>query len=983
MNCGIPEPCLRLTEIPENPNLHYLYKHQKPKSVRKNRNLRPNGKFRSPKIIMMIKNPSLASRLMSGLVVLPSLLIGIFVLNPQSSSAQVMRDRHSEPSTLRGDVAVDSLKRDGSFASLEEAMKKVSGNTDDLLPNGSLESTTLTASDGASGDEMGFAVAVSGDTAVAGVIGSDPGGVANAGAAYVFVRANNVWSQQAKLVASDPGSSDYLGHGVAIDGDTIVVGAPEEDASGISNAGSVYVFTRSGTTWTQQAKLNAADPAASDFFGYKVAVDGDTIVVGAPFDDETTANTGSAYIFTRSGSTWTQQAKLNANVADRAVSDHFGSNVTISGDDVLIAADSATFGGLTDRGAAFVFTRSGTTWTFQQRLTPTDAAAFDYLGSLYIEGDFAVLGASGKNSNTGAVYTFTRSGTTWTQSQKLIASNRLTGDLFGASIGVSREAMIISAPGRDVDGKSNQGAAYIFTKSGSTWSETSMITASDGQADDIFGNWGVSVDGDTIVVAVRGDDVGSNMGQGSMRVFQTKMEISKKRAPDAASNDTFGWSVSVSGNTAVVGVPQDQDAGLATGSAHVFVRTGNVWNHQQKLTATGGAAGDRFGESVSIWDDTIAVGAYLDDVTGGNDGGSVHVFVRAAGVWSLQQSLTASDAGPGQYFGFSASLHNNRLAIGAPGFSTNRGAVYVFERSAGLWAETTKLLASDGVAGNQFGYHVGLSGNTIVASAPYYNENRGAAYVFTGSGSSWVQDARLNSTTPTSGDYLGTRVSINDDTIAVGATDSTVGGVVGRGFVIIFKRTAGFWNTEQRIDSPVNATGYFGIVSVSADTLVVGAPAVDSKGAVYVFTRSGGIWTLQRKLTAADGSGMDYFGFSAAVSGETVVVGAPLKDISTGAAYMHYWGPASPTAGGSNFSGRILDTNGRGLANATVVLTDFSGVERTVQTGSFGRFSFANLPSGESYIIDVRSKRFQFSPQVVNLASDLDAFTMSASGRRR
>ena len=191
------------------------------------------------------------------------------------------------------------------------------------------------ASDGAASDEFGVSVAISGDTLVVGAHGDNDNGT-NSGSAYIFTRSGTLaWTQQAKLTASDGAADDEFGGSVAISGDTVVVGAVWNDDNG-TDSGSAYIFTRSGTAWTEQAKLTASDGAADDNFGNSVAISGDTVVVGAWHDDDNGTDSGSAYIYTRSGTAWTEQAKLMAS--DGAADDEFGDSVAISGDTVVVGA---------------------------------------------------------------------------------------------------------------------------------------------------------------------------------------------------------------------------------------------------------------------------------------------------------------------------------------------------------------------------------------------------------------------------------------------------------------------------------------------------------------------------------------------------------------------------------------------------------------------------------------------------------------------
>src|SRR6266498_4582739 len=209
-------------------------------------------------------------------------------------------------------------------------------------------------------------------------------------------------SQEAKLTAGDAASGDQFGAAVGISGETAVVGAPVDDTAAGPNAGSAYVFVRSGTGWSQQAKLTASDAAAGDIFGFSVAVTGDTVVVGASGDNMLA---GSAYVFVRSGTGWSQQAKLTAS--DAASGDRFGAAVGISGDTAVVGAQF----GDTIAGSAYVFVRSGTSWSQQAKLTASDAAAFDFFGAaVAISGDTVVVGAladdTDAGSNAGSAYVF-------------------------------------------------------------------------------------------------------------------------------------------------------------------------------------------------------------------------------------------------------------------------------------------------------------------------------------------------------------------------------------------------------------------------------------------------------------------------------------------------------------------------------------------------------------------------------------------------
>jgi hypothetical protein len=271
------------------------------------------------------------------------------------------------------------------------------------------------------------------------------------------------WTEMQKLLASDGTTNDFFGWSISLSGNTTLVGAMRDNDNG-NVSGSAYVFTRTGSTWTQQQKLLASDGATDDRFGYSVSVDGDTALIGAYFDDDNGVNSGSAYVFTRTGTTWTQQAKLLAS--DGVAEAQFGNSVSLSGDTALVGAMRGNNNGNVS-GSAYVFTRTGTTWTQQAKLFASDGAPWDFFGYFVsLDGNNALIGVKWDDDNgvnSGSAYVFTRTGTTWTQQQKLLASDGVVNGLFGWSVSLSGDTALIGAYEQGDNGV-NYGAAYVFIK---------------------------------------------------------------------------------------------------------------------------------------------------------------------------------------------------------------------------------------------------------------------------------------------------------------------------------------------------------------------------------------------------------------------------------------------------------------------------------------------------------------------------------------
>ena len=364
------------------------------------------------------------------------------------------------------------------------------------------EQTKLLASDGAIQDRFGSSVSVSGDYAVVGA----PSGQYNSGSAYIFVRDGENWLQQAKLLP-DGQELDHFGNSVSISGDYCIVGAHQDDDSGIYS-GSAYIFARDGNNWTQQAKLLASDGDAYDSFGYQVSICDDYAIVGARGDDDKGIDSGSAYIFVRGGNNWLQQAKLTAS--DGTAWDLFGSSVSISGDYAIVGDPNDADNGYSS-GSAYIFGRDGENWLQQTKLLPSDNEEWDHFGnSVSISGDYCVVGALFDDDN-GSTYIFVRDGDNWTQQAKLTAADGQQYDNFGSSVSVSDDYAIVGAKGYDGNGY-NSGSAYIFVRDGDSWLQQTKLTASDSEQFDYFG-FSVSISGDECIVgALLDDDNGSESG---------------------------------------------------------------------------------------------------------------------------------------------------------------------------------------------------------------------------------------------------------------------------------------------------------------------------------------------------------------------------------------------------------------------------------------------------------------------------------------
>ncbi|RMF62075.1 MAG: hypothetical protein D6748_00260, partial [Calditrichaeota bacterium] len=381
----------------------------------------------------------------------------------------------------------------------------------------------VTASSPAAGDEFGKSVAVSGNYAIVGnYLDDNPNGI-DAGSAEIFVYNGGTWLREAVLTAGDGAADDWFGYSVAISGTIAVIGAPRH-TNNTGNIGAAYVFQRSSGVWTQVAKLTPSDGASKDFFGWSVAIDGDYIVVGSPRHNiGVNADVGAAYVYYRNSGgvdNWGEQSQLTAS--DGAADDRFGSSVAISGAYVLVGSPQDDVGTNSLAGAAYVYLRNGTTWGEQQKLVPTDVAQNRQFGfSVSISGARALIGAPfDNNDSTGAAYVFTRSGTTWNQQQKLTAGDGAAGDKFGYSVSLFDTTLVIGSPFDNT----GRGALYPFVLLGGNWVQFSKVQASDGAAGDKFG-LAVSIQGTTVVAGAPNDTVSGLANAGSAYFYHTVNDL--------------------------------------------------------------------------------------------------------------------------------------------------------------------------------------------------------------------------------------------------------------------------------------------------------------------------------------------------------------------------------------------------------------------------------------------------------------------------
>ena len=373
----------------------------------------------------------------------------------------------------------------------------------------------------------------------------------------------------------------------------------------------------------------------------------------------------------------------------------------------------------------------------QAMLLSDDGEHLDAFGrSVSISGDTAVIGAYGDDddgSQSGSAYIFVFNGSSWVQQAKLLPDDGEVGKNFGYSVAISGEIAVIGAV-RDSTNGTYSGAAYVFVRDGSNWVQQAKLLPDDGEAIEEFGN-SVAISGDTAVIgAWLDDDNGPSSGSAYVFAFDPDGSGSwvqqAKLLPDVGVVDAeFGYSVDLSGDTAVIGARNDVDDGVNSGSAYVYVFDGSNWTQQAKLVADDGIYSDSFGSSVAVSEDTILVGAEEDSGDNGFQSGSAYLFVGDGSSWVQHSKLLPNDGGFKGYFGQSATILGDTAVIGAKAaddFPAAGGAAYVFVFNGSGWVQQAKLMPDDDTEDNGFAYSVALYGETALVGARCDN----SAFVF-------------------------------------------------------------------------------------------------------------------------------------------------------------------------------------------------------------------------------------------------------------
>jgi FG-GAP repeat len=722
---------------------------------------------------------------------------------------------------------------------------------------------------------FGTSVAISGATVVVGAPGDKVSGYKDAGHAYIV---NTSTGYVMTLTSPNAQPKGAFGTSVAIEGSTVVVGAPFESPQGLYS-GAAYVY--SALNGALQFSLISPHGEKGAIFGGAVAIGGSTIVVGSAGENVSKlGGAGQAYAF----SAVTGKSLVTLTSPNRQLNGAFGGSVVTTGTTVVVGAPNEAIGMDGYAGRAYVFdVPNGTLVTTLTSPHPTAYGSFGM--SVGISGSTVVVGTYGETASgladAGHVYTFDAA--TGSVVSTLTSPNAQLNGGFGWSVGISGKLVVVGAARESSSGLTFAGNAYSFLAPNSD-SINGSFTTPNAVA---YGGYGdsIAVSGSTLVVGAPGETAANDSGAGNVYVFSDSPLTVTSPSPQASEN--FGLSVAISGTTVVVGAPyQSADGDAGAGHAYIISTTTGLI---RKLTSPNAQSNGSFGFSVAVDDSTVVVGAFDESAGGHTAAGHAYSFNVKTGAFIA--TLTSLHPQASGNFGASVSVSGSTVVVGAPfenaSGDVDAGHAYAFSASTG--AVLFSLASPNPQSYGLFGYSVGLSGTTLAVGAPLEKssglDSAGRAYLFD-SGTGAFTFGLKSSHAQAGGDF-GASVAASGATVVVGAPYENASGLADAGRAYAFNASSGV-RILSLVSPDAQPYGEFGFsVGLNATSILVGAPAEPAAlqvgvGNAYTFNRTTGV--QMGYYTSADPQDDGFFGGAVALGSSTVVVGAPFESA---------WGQAS------------------------------------------------------------------------------------------
>ncbi|REE01506.1 MBG domain-containing protein [Marinoscillum furvescens] len=607
---------------------------------------------------------------------------------------------------------------------------------------------------------------------------------------YEYNSSTDSWSVDKNFASSYSNVPDRFGCAVAIHGNYAVIGAFDDDKD-VPNTpeGAAYIYYFNGSSWSYSVRLKASDGAKDDHFGDAVAIYNQTVVVGALYNDHTKSNAGAAYVFNTSG---TQLHKYTAS--DASTSDYFGSSVAINSNTILIGASG--FDGPSINGTGKVYSyyylpySNNHHFTYETS-TSNGSASFGNSVALSKNNLALIMGGyradrSSDKPMAGIAISRRRSSSngSWVNGLTFYPGSYYTvveDFRHGYAVAMDGDLAVVGTYYHDHDGNylNSSGAAHVYSKhTNGTWIHRTILTASDREASDYFGQ-SVAISGNTILVGCPR----KSSNDGAVYVYEgsgSSWSQTQKLTPSVADSE-FGDAVAIHGDQLVVGAYKHTGSLTYEGAAYIYERSGGSWSQTATLNSPNAVTSGYFGNSVAIDANTVAIGAEQHAVNGTRNG-AIYVYTKSASTWGLSATLTHNATSTSEYLGTSVSIDGDWIAAGArSGYNTSNtrsGAVFVYQKPQTGWAdatETAKMYPSDGNASDYFGQSVSITGDQLIVGAYGHDltgSNQGAAYIFERPTGGWVtasETKKITHETPEDSDYFGYAVAGDGATVLVGA----------------------------------------------------------------------------------------------------------------------------------------------------------------------------------------------------------------------
>ncbi|MEA2560714.1 MAG: hypothetical protein QOH06_2218 [Acidobacteriota bacterium] len=733
--------------------------------------------------------------------------------------------------------------------------------------------------------QRGFAIALDGEWLAVGApleeeVQQDQE-IEDAGAVYMFRLEKGLWIQKARLTSLEPRENGRFGHSVTLSGKTLAVGALGEEAVYVwtFHKYSIYLPSEDESQWLLRKRLPEAGRVP--YFGGAVALDGETLAVGA-VDPHGAHGPGTVYIYQGriDNEFWDEVDPAFRGVAD----ERFGYSLSLRAGTLAVGAPGAE----QSRGAVYVFESTDTGWKGPARLTALDAAPGDQLGfavAVEASGKDVVVGAptadASGHSNSGALYAFHREGE-WEgqQTERLTVASTNAGDQLGHVVAIDGDLLVAGAPFGSSD---LSGALHVLGREGLSWRVVDTVKADNIESGDLYG-FSAAVQGSRVVAGAVLVDQGGRAA-GSAYTFQCDVESGCVREAEPVANDEgpldyFGLAIDTDGETLVVGGLRAGFPNVAArGVVYVYRRAGTAWLQEARLESPFPGTPDGFGFSVALSENTLVVGAPFNAPRGAEiQSGSVYRFQKIDEAWVLQPRLTAPTARSNDGFGFSVAATDSTIVVGAFTNSMNapQGAVYLFERDA---AQGVTLVTPEIIPGKSSGVAVAASGGTIAVGIPSKSADLpGSVHLFLQSGASWVPNFSHQEPNQIGDGFqisFGTDVSVHNGTLFVSALYDV-------NDLYVFEHVNGKW-IKQALSG--GGTGYFGeALDLHENTaVIVSRDSVDNTDIVIaiaqLFVRTDKGWTQQEAKAFAWSDFNPNRPFAATIAKDFFAVTAPADEL--------------------------------------------------------------------------------------------------------